>query len=222
MEFVYFSFVQGVVAFFAPCAVALLPGYIIAYITRGTGSNPDTLTKAARGLKLALLAITGILVIYSIAGVLIVLASQILKEYMKWVTVLMGAALIIVGIFMVFGKSFSISLNVNTSSKKSESGEAVLFGMAYAIGALGCLFPLFLIVATQAMAAPSALLGASYIAAYFTGISLMMIGTILLSTFAKNLFMKYLQKILPYMEQVTGVLLIAGGIYVIYYQMVLF
>ena len=141
---------------------------------------------------------------------------------MKWVTVLMGAALIIVGIFMVFGKSFSISLNVNTSSKKSESVEAVLFGMAYAIGALGCLFPLFLIVATQAMAAPSALLGASYIAAYFTGISLMMIGTILLSTFAKNLFMKYLQKILPYMEQVTGVLLIAGGIYVIYYQMILF
>jgi len=222
MEFVYFSFVQGVVAFFAPCAVALLPGYIVAYITRGQGSDPDTLTKAFRGLKLAMLAISGILVIYSIAGVLIVLASQILKEYMKWVTVLMGAALIIVGIFMIFGKSFAISLNVNTASKKSESVEAVIFGMAYAIGALGCLFPLFLIVATQALAAPTAWLGASYIAAYFTGISLMMIGTILLSTFAKKLFMSSLQKILPYMEQITGVLLIAGGVYVIYYQMVLF
>ena len=34
MEFVYFSFMQGVVAFFAPCAVALLPGYIAAFISR--------------------------------------------------------------------------------------------------------------------------------------------------------------------------------------------
>lgn len=49
----------------------------------------------------------------------------------------------------------------------------------------------------------------------------MMIGTILLSTFAKDLLMKYLRKILPHMERITGVLLIPAGAYVIYYQMAL-
>jgi len=34
--------------------------------------------------------------------------------------------------------------------------------------------------------------------------------------------MKHLRKILPHMERITGGLLIAGGAYVIYYQMVLF
>ncbi|MEX1011950.1 MAG: cytochrome c biogenesis protein CcdA [Balneolaceae bacterium] len=221
MEFIYFSFLQGVVAFFAPCAVALLPGYIVAYISRHSEGDPNTTAKLRRGLKLALLSILGILVIYSLAGILIVVASQILKAYMKWITIGMGGLLIILGGFMVAGKNVTFSVNVNQTSSKSESWEAFVFGIAYAIGALGCLFPLFLIVATQALAAPSILLGGSYIFAYFLGISLMMITAILLSTFARDFFMKYLRKILPHMEMITGILLILAGAYVIYYQMIL-
>ncbi|MEX0721582.1 MAG: cytochrome c biogenesis CcdA family protein [Balneolaceae bacterium] len=222
MEFVYFSFLQGVVAFFAPCAVVLLPGYIIVYISRSSADQPKLSTKLKRGLKLSLLSIMGILLIYAIAGVLIILASQLLKEYMKWITVAMGGVIIVLGFLMIAGKNLTFSINMNNTTNKSEVIEAFTFGMAYAVGALGCLFPLFLIVATQAMAAPSILQGASYILAYFAGISLMMIAAIMLSTFAKDLLMKYLRKILPHMEVITGVLLILAGAYVIYYQMVLF
>ena len=115
----------------------------------------------------------------------------------------------------------SFSINMNSSTHQTEAVEAFVFGIAYAIGALGCLFPLFLVVATQAMAAPSLWLGASYIGAYFVGISGMMVGAILLSTFAKNWLMKYLRRILPHMERITGVLLILAGAYVIHYQMAL-
>lgn len=221
MEFIYFSFMQGVVAFFAPCAVALLPGYIAAFVSRTAEGQPTMSTKTIRGLKLSFLSIAGILLVYFIAGVLIVVAAQVLKQYMKWVTVGMGSILIILGLLMLFGKSLSLSVNMNTTTNRSEVTEAFVFGIAYAIGALGCLFPLFLVVATQAMAAPSLWMGASYIGAYFTGISLMMIIVIMLSTFARDFLMKYLRKILPHMETFTGGLLIAAGAYVIYYQMVL-
>lgn len=222
MDFVSFSFAQGVLAFLAPCAVALLPGYIAAFISRNTEGNPSLTKRLARGLKLAMLSIVGILIIYAIAGVLIIVAAQILKEYMKWITVGMGGVLTVLGLLMIAGKNVSFSVNVRNPTDRSEAVEALVFGIAYAIGALGCLFPLFLVVATQAMAADTALEGASYIGAYFAGISSMMIGAILLSTFAKNLLMKYLRKILPYMERITGTLLILAGIYVIYYQMILF
>lgn len=222
MEFIYFSFVQGVLAFLAPCAVALLPGYIVAFISRNSEGEPAALKRMNRGLKLALLSILGILVVYALAGAMIIVAAQVLKDYMKWITVGMGGALIVLGILMVMGKNFSFSLSMNSATHKSEAIEAFVFGIAYAIGALGCLFPLFLVVATQAMAAPSAWLGASYFGAYFVGLSGMMIATILLSAFAKELVMKYLRKILPHMERVTGGLLILAGGYVIYYQMVLF
>ncbi|MFO7845885.1 MAG: cytochrome c biogenesis protein CcdA [Balneolaceae bacterium] len=222
MEFIYFSFMQGVVAFFAPCAVALLPGYIAAYISRSDNGNPEQFTRVFRGLKLSFLSIAGILLIYSIAGVLIVVAAQLLKAYMKWVTIGMGSILIVLGFLMLFGKNISFSFNINSTKTRSETAEAFVFGIAYAIGALGCLFPLFLVVATQAMAAPTAWLGASYIGAYFAGISLMMIIAIMLSTFARDFLMKYLRKIMPHIEQLTGGLLILAGAYVIYYQMVLF
>lgn len=222
MEFVSFSFVQGVLAFLAPCAVALLPGYIVAFISRNSEGDPSLGKRLGRGLKLAMLSILGILIIYAIAGVLIVVAAQILKEYMKWITVGMGGLLTVLGILMIMGKNISFSVNLRNPTDRSEAVEALVFGIAYAIGALGCLFPLFLVVATQAMSAETALEGASYIGAYFAGISSMMIGAILLSTFAKDLLMKYLRKILPHMERITGVLLILAGIYVIYYQMVLF
>ncbi len=221
MEFIYFSFMQGVVAFFAPCAVALLPGYISAYISRDSTENPAVSVKLWRGLKIAFLSILGILVIYTIAGILIVAASQLLKEYMKWITIGMGGVLIILGVMMIAGKNISFSVNINQTTRSSETAEAFIFGIAYAIGALGCLFPLFLVVATQALAAPSALLGASYFFAYFTGISLMMIAAILLSTFARAFLMNYLRKILPHMDWITGSLLVLAGVYVIYYQMIL-
>lgn len=221
MEFIYFSFVQGILAFLAPCAVALLPGYIVAFISRNSEGDPTVARRMARGLKLALLSILGILVIYAIAGAMIIVAAQILKDYMKWITIGMGAVLIILGFLMVIGKNISFSLNMNNATHRTEAVEAFVFGIAYAIGALGCLFPLFLVVATQAMAAPTLWMGSSYIGAYFIGISGMMIVTILLSTFAKDLLMKYLRKILPHMERVTGGLLILAGIYVIHYQMVL-
>ncbi|MCC5908170.1 MAG: hypothetical protein JJU13_18285 [Balneolaceae bacterium] len=89
---------------------------------------------------------------------------------------------------MILGKNISFSINLNRTTSESEAAEAFIFGIAYAIGALGCLFPLFLIVATQAMAAPTATEGATYILAYFLGISGMMTGTILLINLCERFF----------------------------------
>jgi cytochrome c biogenesis protein CcdA len=202
--------------------VALLPGYILAFISRNPDSASNISARLARGFKLASLSILGILIIYTVAGVMIVLAGQVLKDYMKWITIGMGATLIVLGILMALGKSISFSFNIQNSNPKTEAIEAFIFGIGYAIGALGCLFPLFLIVATQAMAAETVWEGSSYILAYFAGISGMMIITILLAIFAKDFLLKNLRKILPYMEKITAVLLIIAGIYVIYYQMALF
>lgn len=221
MEFITFSLIQGVLAFLAPCAVALLPGYIVAFISRNSGDTAIG-ARLMSGFKLVLWSIVGVLLVYALAGGLVLLASQILKEYMKWISLTMGAVLVVLGVLMIIGKNVSFSFNIREPSTKSEIAEAFFFGVAYAIGALGCLFPLFLIVATQAFAAPSVTEGVSYFLAYFTGMSGMMFLTILLSLFAKGFLMKYLRKILPHMEKITGMLLILAGIYIIQYQASLF
>lgn len=221
-SFFYFPFFQGMLAFLAPCAIALLPAYIVSFISRNKEQSSSKRYLLLRGLKLASLSILGILLIYLIAGMLIIVASQLIKEYMKWVAIIMGGGLIIIGILMLFGKNFSLNIHMRQKKYDNEIAEAFFFGVAYAIGALGCLFPLFLVVTTQAISAPSILIGGSYIFAYFLGMSSLMVITILLSIFAKDYLMKQLKRILPYMNRVSGFLLILAGIYIIQYQMVLF
>ena len=168
-SFIYFSFLQGVFAFFAPCAVALLPAYIVSFISRNNVSEQSKLHLLLRGLKLAFFSILGILVIYAIASGLIIVAAELIKSYMKYVAISLGAILIIVGILMLLGKDFSVNIHMNQKKHENEVKEAFFFGIAYAIGALGCLFPLFLVVATQAFSEPNSALGVSYIVAYFVG-----------------------------------------------------
>jgi len=207
--------------FLAPCAVALLPAYIVSFISRNKEQSSSKKYLLLRGLKLAALSIIGILIIYAIAGTIIIFASQLIKEYMKWVAITMGGGLIVLGILMLLGKNVSLNIHLKQKKHDSEIAEAFFFGVAYAIGALGCLFPLFLVVATQALAAPSILIGGSYIIAYFLGMSVLMITTILLSIFAKDYLMRQLRKILPHMNKISGILLVLAGLYVIQYQLVL-
>jgi len=207
--------------FLAPCAVALLPAYIVSFISRNKEKSSSKKYLVFRGLKLASLSILGILIIYAIAGTIIIFASQLIKDYMKWVAISMGGGLIILGILMLLGKNVSLNIHLKQKKYDNETAEAFFFGVAYAIGALGCLFPLFLVVTTQALAAPSILIGSSYIFAYFLGMSVLMILTILLSIFAKDLLMKQLRRILPHMNKISGILLILAGLYVIQYQLVL-
>jgi cytochrome c biogenesis protein CcdA len=221
-SFIYFSFIQGVFAFFAPCAVALLPAYIVSFISRNQGQEHLKIYLLLRGLKLALFSILGILVIYAIASGFIVLAAELIKEYMKYVAISLGIILIIMAIFMLFGKEFSLNIHINQKKYNNELKEAFFFGVAYAIGALGCLFPLFLVVASQALSEQNTLLGVSYIVAYFTGISLLMLTVIMGSIFAKDFISKKINSILPYMQKISAILLIIAGIYIVSYQMVLF
>jgi cytochrome c biogenesis protein CcdA len=221
-SFIYFSFLQGVFAFFAPCAVALLPAYIVSFISKSNVSNQSKVHLLIRGLKLAFFSILGILLIYAIASGFIVLAAELIKSYMKYVAISLGVILIIIALLMLFGKEFSLNIHMKQKEYKNEIKEAFFFGIAYAIGALGCLFPLFLVVATQALSEPDTILGLSYIVAYFIGISLLMLITIMTSIFAQDFINRKIRAILPYMQRISAVFLIIAGVYVIYYQASLF
>lgn len=216
-----FSFLQGVFAFFAPCAVALLPAYIVSFILRNKESNFSQYQLILRGLKLSFFSILGILIIYIIASVFIVLAAELIKDYMKYIAIGLGVLLIVIAILILLGKEFSINIHVSAKQYNNEMKEAFFFGVAYAIAALGCLFPLFLVVASQALTEPNTILGLSYIVAYFVGISLLMFITIMSAIFARDTISKRINSILPHMQKITALLLIVAGVYTIYYQVIL-
>lgn len=213
-----FSFLQGIIAFFAPCAVALLPGYISRFATQGKEGK----ALIARALKISTLMILGFLTIYGIAGALLAVASQLVKSYMPYIVIGMSVLIIILGTLMALGKNIALSIHLRTKHTANETIEAYLFGIAYGLGALGCLFPLFLVVATSALAAQTLTEGALYLLAYFIGMSIFTIIFAFLAVFSQQFLQKRMRTILPYITRASGILLIIAGTYIIMYQRALF
>ncbi len=215
--FISFSFFQGVLAFFAPCAVALLPGYLSSFINRD--NNADNKTK--RAIFIALMSILGFVTIYAIAGIGILTFSSLLKAYMPWIAIGMGILVILLGLLMLLGKNVALSFHLNIKSGGNEKKEAYLFGISYGIGALGCLFPLFLVVATSSISAPSAAEGVSYILVYVAGMSIFMLLFSLLAVHAKSFLQTKLRIIMPHINSISAILMILAGAYIIHYQLAL-
>jgi len=214
----FFSFFQGVLAFFAPCAVALLPGYLSNLLRRGNeGASKKKLL--FRAITLGSLSMLGIAIVYAIGGLLLFTLASAIKAYIVYVVITMGVLIIILGGFMLAGKDVSLPVHGPNAKSKNAYLESFIFGIAYGVGAFGCLFPLFLLVVTQAVAAGA--IGASYILAYILGMGVFMMLFYILAVFAREFLQKQLRKVLPYVTRFSGAVLILAGAYIIYYQSVL-
>ncbi len=212
-----FSFFQGVFAFFAPCAVSLLPGYLSAFVTKGI-SNHHKLHLLKRALVFAFCTILGIATIYGIATAFILLFREFIKSAIVYIGIGLGVAIIVVGIFMLFNKPLSFSFHSPLLRSNSQLIESYLFGITYGIGVLGCLFPFFLAVAVSALQSPSVSEALLYLGTYVFGMSLLMVVFYILAQFAREFLQTSLTRFLPYLNRVGGVLVILAGVYIIWYQ----
>jgi len=209
-EILISSFLQGVLAFFAPCAVALLPGYLAHFLQKNTTEK----NKFRKTTLYALSTVAGITLIYLIASILFYTVSSLLKSILPYIVITLGFVLIVFGIMMVFNKTISFSFHAQAKSKSSYV-EAFLFGITYGLGALGCLFPLFILLLTQALTHSA---GYLFFIAYGLGMASLMFAFYFLAILAKTFVQKSLMKILPYITRIGGVVIILGGAYIIWYQ----
>lgn len=223
--FLYFSFIAGLVAFFAPCSFAILPGYITYYISKHSieDKGRKLIKNILQGFIFGLIASIGFFTVFGLAGFGVIAIGQFIKQFIPWIAIVTGIILIFVGVFMFFGKEllFFKAPKIKFIDKNEKAG-IYLFGIVYAIGSLGCVFPIFLSIVIQGIAADSFLDGAYTILTYVLGMSIIMI-TITTLTFAtKYLILKKIEKILPYVKKLSAIVLVFAGAYMIYYQYFLF
>ena len=222
--FLYFSFITGIAAFFAPCSFAILPGYISYYISKYSNKDRKNIffRNVLEGLVFGIIASAGFFTVFGLAGAAVLILGQYIKRIIPWIAVATGIILIIIGIIMIFRREFAFfqmpKINIVRENKKLG---VYLFGIAYAIGSLGCVFPIFLSVMIQGISYDSFLDGAYTVIAYIAGMSLLMIGATAFAFAAKHTLLNKLEKILPYFRKISGAILIAAGIYMIYYQYIL-
>ena len=211
------AFTSGVAVFFSPCSVALLPAYV-SYNLSDQTIKGSSFTKSLIGLRFGILAALGVLTVFLLFGAAFSLLGNFIAPYARWVAIVTGVGLIILGIYLFFGKKLTLPLPHNFTPNRGFSGH-YLFGVAYALGSLGCTLPIFIIVVSQALSLGSFGLGMLIFLVFSTGTILLMIAASVGATVSKEIAARYLNILVPVINKVSPIIIILAGAYLIYFQL---
>jgi hypothetical protein len=127
------GFSAGMLATFNPCGFAMLPAYLSFFV--GTEGNPSG--RAPGGVVSALRAsgavTAGFVAVFGAAGVAITGMSLSVQRYAPWATLVIGLALVPLGIAVSLGRSPKVSLpRFQRGGSSRGLGSMALFGVSYA------------------------------------------------------------------------------------------
>lgn len=221
------AFAAGLVAALNPCGFVMLPAYLVL-VVRGEGT--DDLRAQAGGLRgLALigraLAATvgmafGFLTVFGVFGALTISAATMVQRYLPYMTVLIGIALVALGVWLLSGRELSLltpKLSGRHWAATVRLGSMYGYGVSYAIASLSCTAGPFLAVTAAGFRGGSLLESISIYLAYVAGLTLV-VGVLAVAAVAtSSALVDRIRRILPYINRIGGVLLIVVGLYVGYY-----
>jgi cytochrome c biogenesis protein CcdA len=213
------ALISGFLTFLTPCGFAMLPAYVSYYL--GRDHNPRSLAWGKRlfmGLKLGFWAALGLVTIFSLLGVLIVAAGNVIKPLVPWLTILGGIFIIILGFLMLLKKDFSFTLFLKSPRVPKIGSNFYGFGAIYGLAVMSCSLPIFLAVTLGAWSAGGVLGGLTTFSLYAGAAGVSMIVFSLLLSLIRESILRWLNKVFPYFQKVAAVVIIGAGVYLVYYQ----
>lgn len=241
-----FAYGAGAASFFSPCSVGLLPAYIGYYLgtdeekghssrAATTPSDPvegerelvvheraDVETSSVaggvfHGAGLGLVASLGFFALFLTVGLVVSgLGTAFLAPYMIWISRAVGAAILVLGLFVLSGRTLSISPRVTMKPQKSFAS-LFTFGVMYGFASLGCTLPIFLSVVLGSFSASSPLVGVSALVAYAAGMATFMVIVSMLLGASRESAKQFLSRVVPHIKVVSGLIMVGAGAYILYY-----
>jgi cytochrome c biogenesis protein CcdA len=216
-DLVALAFGAGLVAALNPCGFAMLPAYL-ALVVRGE----DVGRRAAVGRALAATAAmaAGFLTVFAGFGLLTVSAATTVQRYLPYVTLLIGIVLVALGIWLLAGRETTVLRGLARGARWAPTarlGSMFTYGISYAVASLSCTVGPFLAVSAAGLRDDSILGGVAVYVAYAGGFTLV-VGVLAVATaMASAAAVDRMRRIVPYVNRISGALLVAVGLYVGYY-----
>ncbi|MEU8798430.1 cytochrome c biogenesis CcdA family protein [Spirillospora sp. NPDC048819] len=212
METISLALAAGLVAAFNPCGFALLPSYLTLLIaTPGAGG-------VWRALRLSAAMTAGFVTVFGAFGLLVSVLTTSIQQYLPWVTIVVGVALIALGGWLVTGRELLLRLpRVQAGGLSGSLAGLYGYGVSYAVASLSCTIAPFLAVTGLVSGGTSIVGGLAAFAAYGVGMGLVVGLLSMLVALARDAAVARTRRILPYVSRVSGGLLVLAGLYVVYY-----
>lgn len=215
-EVLLLAALAGMVATVNPCGFAMLPAYL-ALVVHGDDGR-DRAGAIGRALAAAAVMTAGFVVVFGVFGVVVAPVAASVQRYLPFVTVVIGAVLVVTGVLLVAGKTVAVMLPKPTKGAPTRRlGSMFGYGVAYAIASLSCTIGPFLAVVGTALGGADVVEGVVAFLAYALGMGLVVGVLAVAATMADNTVATRAKALLPHISRVGGVLLVLVGAYVAYY-----
>ncbi|MCL6595578.1 MAG: hypothetical protein K6V73_05125 [Firmicutes bacterium] len=207
----------GAAAAFNPCGVGLLPGYLAFLLGRpAPGRWPLAL---AEGLGAGAAMTVGILAPFALVALTFGAVAGWLGPRLPLLGSLLGAAFALWGLILLVGAGRAapvLPIHAPQGGGRGLWGAAV-YGTLFALGSLGCTFPLFLSLLLQAAAAGGPLGGARAVALYALGMGAVVTLLAVAARIALVTARRLTARAAALSPRLTGAVVLASGLAVLAY-----
>ena len=232
------AFSAGMVATVNPCGFAMLPAYLAYFLgieepatraaddTTGSGPGPDRgldpgTNPVLRALAVSAAVTLGFLVVFGIMGFAWTAVSGVVGRRLPYFTIVVGLALVGLGIAMIRGYEPTVRLpRVRQTSKGRELSSMFLYGITYAIASLSCTIPIFVGIVSTTLDRTSFAAGVATFLAYGLGMGMTLAILTVGVALARTGIVKSFRRILPHINTISGVFLVVAGVFVSYYAVI--
>jgi cytochrome c biogenesis protein CcdA len=220
-----FVFLLGVSTFFSPCSVALLPAYVAYYAGLGAPDATGPMRNpAVAGLRFGLAAAAGVLSLFVLAAVAFWLiferagvSRELIFPSLKLASVVVGLLVVGLGVLMLLDRGPGFTPKVRAPRQRT-TGAMAGFGVLYAVASVGCTLGLFLAALGLVLTQPP-IEGALSLLVFGAGLAGPMVVASALLGWGQARVGARIRSWSRYARPVSGVLLVASGLYVLYYYL---
>ncbi len=216
-----FPFGAGLVAAFNPCGFAMLPTFLAYFISTEDGSAEATPAQnVRRGLVVGAVITAGFVGVFGIIGILtsFLFSTGDTAGITGWITIVVGILMVPLGLYMLAGREVNLKLpKMNKGAGSRELSSVFLFGISYAVVSLGCTIGPFLAAVSTSASGGTFFGRVATFLAYGLGMGAIVMFLTMATALAKGGVARNMRKVLPYINRISGVLLIFAGIYLYVY-----
>jgi cytochrome c biogenesis protein CcdA len=158
--------------------------------------------------------------VFGLFGVLTISAASTVQRYLPYGTVVIGVVLIALGVWLLSGRELTALTPRPLGPRWAPTfrlGSMYGYGVSYAIASLSCTIGPFLAVTAAGLRSGSILAGVTIYLAYVAGLTLVVGVLAIAAATASSALADRLRRTLPFVNRISGVLLVLVGLYVAYY-----
>ena len=205
----------GMVAAINPCGFSLLPAYIAFFVT-GERQHQRLDQRLAAAVWSAAAVTAGFVAVFVALGLLLDSLADKIRPGLPWVTVLIGAIIVIVGVATVAGRPPTMPRPAIRVVSGRNPVAMFAYGVVYALASLSCTLGPFLAVTTVAITG-SVIGGLATFIAYGLGMGVVILMLAAAAAFAQAGPARRLRRFSRHAVRIGGALMVVSGLYAIWY-----